>query len=75
MKEWKEYFMGVLLVEGVEGRVVRGMREGERERDEKKNLEKKEIGRMITRIKDKKVAGMDGITNEVWKYGRKKLKE
>lgn len=54
------------LLGGIEERVRKGKRE-ERKRDEEAELRREEIG---YRLKSRKSRGVDGITNEVWKYGR-----
>ncbi|KYN12238.1 hypothetical protein ALC57_15590, partial [Trachymyrmex cornetzi] len=66
MREWEEYFKE--LLGGVEWRVVRG--EGERRsRGTEMDLSREEIRRVIRNLKDGNTMGMDGIPNEVWKYG------
>lgn len=60
---------------GVEEKVVRGTgREVEGE-DEEEEINKEEIRKMLKELKGGKAPGMDGITNEVWKYGGVKLEE
>jgi len=73
LEEWKEYFMG--LLGGIERRAVRVMEreEGRREKDEKE-VELEEVKGAIGRLKDGKALGMDGIPNEVWRYGGEKVK-
>ncbi|KZC06661.1 hypothetical protein WN55_10572 [Dufourea novaeangliae] len=50
--------------------------EGERNKREErlKHLSKEEINEMVKKLKDGKVAGENGIVNEVWKYGGKGVK-
>lgn len=38
-------------------------------------LDRAEINRAIRRLKEGKVMGVDGIPNEVWKYGGEEMKE
>lgn len=60
------------LLGGGEHRVVRGKWE-RRGKEGGRELSKKEIRRAIRKLKDGKVAGYDGIPEEVWKYGGKEL--
>jgi len=73
LEVWKEYFMG--LLGGVEKRAVKGMgrEEGRREKKEKE-VEREEVKGAIGRLKDGKALGIDGIPNEVWRYGGEELK-
>lgn len=52
------------LLEGVEGRVVKGMRK-EREKDGENDLGREEIERVLRGLKDGKAAGVDGAINEL----------
>lgn len=71
MKEWEEHFRKILG--GVEWRVrMEGERRGEEEEEE---ISREEIGRAISKMKEGKAAGGDGIVNEVWKHGGKETKE
>lgn len=72
-KEWKEHFMR--LLEGVEERMVRRKSSDRIERDEKKDISKVEVRRAIEKLRDDKAAGLDGIPNEMWRYGGKGLRE
>lgn len=69
-EEWKNYFMR--LLGGVERKMV-----GERRKkiDMVKGIERWEIEKAITRLKDGKAAGEDEIVNEVWKLWRRRNKE
>lgn len=58
MKEWDEYFKG--LLGGVEWRVIKGAKRGERE-DEEEELTREEVGKIIRRLKDGKAMGGYGI--------------
>lgn len=61
------------LMSGVENRVrERGVRYIEEDGEE---IEKEEVERVIRKLKLGKVVREDGISNEVWKYGGKELKE
>ncbi|KMQ83226.1 endonuclease-reverse transcriptase, partial [Lasius niger] len=53
---------------GIEGRVVRGER-GRRIEQEESELEREEVRRVISGLRERKAIGKDGIPNEVWKYG------
>jgi len=70
MKEWEEHFREVLG--GVDGKVVWGEREGRRT-EEKEDMEKGEIRRVLGKLKDGKAMGVDGIPNEAWKYGGEEI--
>ncbi|KMQ83443.1 axoneme-associated protein, partial [Lasius niger] len=65
MKEWKEYFMG--LLGGVEERVRRG-RERRNRREMEKEIEWEEINKIMNNLKLNRAMGLDGIPNEVWRY-------
>lgn len=67
-------FYGGGVLENVKGRMVNKIREGI-ERNGEENLGKEEIEGVIMRMKEKKAAKMDEITNKVWKYEEKRLKE
>jgi len=72
MEEWKEYFMG--LLGGVEGKVVleggSGKGEGKnREVDEEEGISRREIKESVSRLKEGKAMGLDGIPGETWRYG------
>ncbi|XP_011163688.1 uncharacterized protein LOC105198616 [Solenopsis invicta] len=74
MKEWVEYFKG--LLGGVEKRVVgRTRREKREDEGNKKELSKKEIEKAIGRAREGKAAGGDEIPGEVWKYEEERLEE
>ena len=75
MEEWKEYFM--CLLGGVEARVVRGEERMDREssgRDEEQVISKEEVRRVVNNLKVGKAGGLDGIPNEVWRWGGRKVK-
>jgi len=38
-------------------------------------LKKEEIKRILRRVKDGKAMGVDGIPDEVWKYGGEKIEK
>lgn len=54
---------------GLEGERVSG--EGE----EEKETSKKEINRVVRKLKEGKSARRDGIVNEVWKYAGEMVRE
>lgn len=61
IKEWEEYFKGILR--GVEVRVIGRERKGEtREEDE---LSREEVKRAINRVRVGKATGSDGIPGKV----------
>lgn len=62
MKEWDQYFRG--LLGGVEWKTVwdKGREEGENEQEE---LRREEFKKAVSRMKDRKAMGEDGIVNEV----------
>lgn len=68
MDKWEKYF---IVLGGVNSRVVRGIR-GERGGGEK-GLEKGEMWEILKGMKDNKMAGIDGISTEVWKYGEEEM--
>ena len=70
MEMWKEYFMGGLG--GVEGKVVRGSKEG-RGGQEEREISREEVRRAIGKLKDGKAVGIDELSNEVWRYGGEKM--
>jgi len=70
MNEWEKYFREVLG--GVDGKVVWGEREGRRS-EEEGEVEKEEIRRVLGKLKDGKAMGVDGVPNEVWKYGGEEI--
>ncbi|XP_011875007.1 PREDICTED: protein PXR1-like, partial [Vollenhovia emeryi] len=61
MRQWEEYFK--TLLRGVENKVIWGGKRGER-KGEEKEIEREEIRRAISKVKDGKAAGKDGIPNE-----------
>lgn len=72
IKEWKEYFMR--LMGEVEIRVVKGNKgKGRGEGKEEEEISKGEIKEAIRKLKDGKAAGMNGITEEAWKYGGEEI--
>jgi len=72
IEEWEEYFKR--LLGGVEGRVVQGMdRRGNGEWEAE--LEREEIRKILTRVRDGKAVGVDGIPGEAWKYGGERIEE
>lgn len=72
MEEWEEYFRKILG--GIKKRVVWGER-GVRREGEEEELDKGEVERVIGRLKEGKAMGVDGIPNEVWRYGGEEIKE
>lgn len=62
MEEWDEYFRG--LLGRVEWKTIWGKGREERE-DEEKELRREEFKKAVSRIKDGKAIGGDGIVNEV----------
>ncbi|XP_036148443.1 uncharacterized protein LOC118647507 [Monomorium pharaonis] len=76
MGEWKEYFM--CLLGGVEARVVRGgKRIGRESCGNKKEqvISKEEVRRVVNNLKVGKAGGLDGIPNEVWRWGGGRIEE
>ncbi|XP_067204108.1 regulator of nonsense transcripts 3B-like [Linepithema humile] len=74
IKEWKEYF--IRIMGGVEVRVVKGNEgKGRGKGEEEEGISKGEIKEVIRNLKDGKVAGIDGITGEAWKYGGEEMEE
>lgn len=47
---------------------------GERRIGEEEEIRKEEINEIIKSLKDGKAMGVDGIPNEVWTYGGRKLR-
>jgi len=72
-EEWREYFMR--LLGGREDRVVRGEQRGEEEVIEEEEISREEVRKTIEGLKVGKAMGVDGIPNEVWKYGGEELEE
>jgi len=72
-EEWKEYFMR--LLGGVERRVMRGRERREEEEGEEEEISREEVRRVVREMKDGKAMGVDGIPNEVWKYGGAGMEE
>lgn len=68
-----EYFAE--LLGGVEKRVVGRERRPENEGEKEEELGREEVRRAIKSLQDKKAAEMDGISGEVWKYGREKMEK
>jgi len=56
MKEWDEYFREILR--GVDGKVIWGERKRERS-EEKRNVERVEMRRVLRKLKDGKAMGID----------------
>jgi len=72
IEEWENRFKR--LLGGVEGSVVQGTdRRGSREW--KIELEREEIRKILTRVRDGKAVEVDGIPGEAWKYGGEKMEE
>jgi len=67
MKDWERHFKE--LLGGVEERLRGKRNKRKREEDREEDISKEEIDWAIRKMKEKKAAGGDGITNEVWKYG------
>jgi len=66
MEEWEDYFKKILG--GVEWRVVWGEK-GERRTEEEEGIRREEIEKIVRGLKVGKAMGIDGVPNEVWKYG------
>lgn len=64
--KWKEHFMR--LLGGVEDKVVRGKGSDRRGMDKEEEINGEKI-KGLAKLKDGKATGIDGIPNEVWKYG------
>ncbi|KMQ82179.1 axoneme-associated protein [Lasius niger] len=71
-KEWREYFM--TLLGGVESRVWKGER-GRRLEDGEQELRRSEVRKVVKKLKKGKATGVDGVPNEVWKFGGKRMEE
>lgn len=71
-EEWRKYFMA--LLEGVEGKVVRGYRDRRGKEDEEEGIDREELRRAMGRLKNGKAAGMDD-TGESMEIGGEGLKE
>ncbi|XP_070522902.1 golgin subfamily A member 6-like protein 22 [Cardiocondyla obscurior] len=72
IREWKEYFRGVLG--GIEWRVG-GEVERSKEEDEEKEMEREEFEKVIKKLKKGKAAGSDDIENEIWREEGEEVKE
>ncbi|XP_070519746.1 golgin subfamily A member 6-like protein 22 [Cardiocondyla obscurior] len=72
IREWKDYFRGVLG--GMEWRVGEEV-ERSKEEDEKKEMEREEFEKVIKKLKKGKAAGSDDIENEIWREGGEEVKE
>jgi len=72
IEEWERYFRG--LLGGMKSRVIWRDR-GDRRREEERDLGKEEIKKVIRRLKDGKVMGVDNVLNEVWKYGGQEVED
>jgi len=62
------------LLRGVEGRVVQGT-DSRGSREWETELERKEIRKILTGVRDGKAVGVNGIPGEAWKYGGEKMEE
>lgn len=71
MDKWKNYFMELLRVwrKGAERGEEREGKDGEEE------LRKKEIGRVVRGLKERKAVGVEGLANEIWKYTGEEVEE
>lgn len=54
--------------------MIRGKREGG-EQDGEEEIRREEVEKVINRLKGGKAAGVDGMTNEVWKHGGERIKD
>lgn len=66
MEEWDRYFRD--LMEGVDGKVVKGDRRGRRV-DEEGEMSREELKVVLRRLKNGKAAAVDGILSKMWKNG------
>lgn len=66
MEEWEGYFKN--LFGRIRNRVIWRER-GERRTGEERDIDRGEVRRVIRRLKDGKMMGVDRVPNEVWKYG------
>lgn len=73
MKELDEHFRGVLGGVGWRVRLERERDSGEEEEEEK--ISRKEIDRVVRKLKEGKAAGGNDIVNELWKYRGEEVKE
>jgi len=72
MKEWKEHFME--LLGGVEERVLKGKEKGNR-REQERDIEWEEANKVMNKLRVNKAVGLDGIPNEVWRYGGEEIRK
>lgn len=70
VEEWIGYFKE--LLGGVEGRVIRRRRRRREEHGEWEIMGD-DVRGAIRKLREGKVVGGDGISGEIWKYGREKL--
>jgi len=72
MREWKEHFME--LLGGVEERVLKGKGKGNR-RVQERDIKWEEVNKVINKLRLNKAVDLDGIPNEVWRYGREEIRK
>ncbi|XP_066590796.1 golgin subfamily A member 6-like protein 25 [Prorops nasuta] len=75
MDEWDEYFREMLEGKKGEKHGKEKERIGRRKRGEGREIKKEEIEEQIKRLKTGKAAGENGLENEVWKNGGKRVIE
>ncbi|XP_066593188.1 golgin subfamily A member 6-like protein 22 [Prorops nasuta] len=75
MDEWDEYFREMLEGKKGEKQGKEKERIGRRKRGEGREIKKEEIEEQIKRLKTGKAAGENGLENEVWKNGGKRVIE
>ena len=72
IREWKSYFKGLLDGKEEQPR-IEIQNEKEENEESAGEITEEEIRKQIKRLKNKKAAGEDGLENEVWKNGNKKI--
>lgn len=72
MEDWDNYFRKLL---GWKVWRIGAKEAGGRKEDTEEGIGREKIRRVISKLKDGKAAGGDGVPNEVWKYGGIGIKE
>lgn len=77
MEEWENYFL--YLFQGNKEKRRETLMERKTEQDQEDELKEKEIEKQLRKLKKKKAAGIDRLSNKVWLFNdgriREKLKE
>lgn len=66
MRDWEEYFRN--LLDGVERRMFMREKRKEGEEEGEEDISREEVRSVIEKLKKWKAMGIDGVSNEVWKY-------